>query len=87
MSMNNVIPGSLLSHDMMQTLRIEELEEENRELRAKLDNRPKLSPRDVEMVRRLGATTGLSHQELADIFGVNRATISRTLNHTYHKDV
>ncbi|MGW0245104.1 hypothetical protein ACWDYH_00540 [Nocardia goodfellowii] len=68
-----------------QAAHISNLEAELSELRRKTDNRKKLTPRDVGLIRRLGRTSGCTHQELADSFEVNRATISRILNGVYHK--
>ncbi|WP_280485411.1 hypothetical protein [Nocardia cyriacigeorgica] len=64
---------------------IASLEAQIAELKAKSDNRKKLSPRDVQLIRRFGNTTGMPHREIADAFEVNRATVSRILNGTYHK--
>ncbi|QIS16443.1 hypothetical protein [Nocardia arthritidis] len=83
----NYIPGSLLAEPAdIETLkrRISELERENTELRRKTDNRKKLSAREVELIRRLGGQ-GYPHRMLAESFDVNKATISRTINGTYHK--
>ncbi|MEU4709463.1 hypothetical protein AB0G00_23800 [Nocardia salmonicida] len=55
------------------------------DLEAKYDNRPKLSARDVALIRRFGSTTGMSNRELAKAFGVNERTIGRTLEGVYHK--
>lgn len=51
------------------------------------DNRPKLDPETVAEIRRFGRTAGLSNQELADMYSVNRSTISRIRRRIYHKDV
>ena len=64
-------------------LKIVELENQIDKL---TDNRPKLSARDVELIRRLKRNANASNQELAEAFGVNRATITRTINGTYHKN-
>ncbi|WP_280444039.1 helix-turn-helix domain-containing protein [Nocardia brasiliensis] len=87
MSFNNVIPGSLIGELTEMNARVAELERENTALRAKLDNRKKLTSRDVTLIRRFRLSAGLTHQELADTFDVNRATVSRILNGTYHKAV
>ncbi|WP_431941625.1 hypothetical protein [Nocardia grenadensis] len=51
------------------------------------DNRPKLTPRDVELIRRFRHTAGATVNDLAGAFGVNPRTIGRILDGTYHKDV
>lgn len=48
------------------------------------ENRPKLTKVNVEDIRAL-KRCGLSHQQIADVFDVNKSTITRTLNGTYHK--
>lgn len=66
---------------------VQRLQQENRELRAKLDNRKKLDEETVAEIRRFGRTAGLTDQELADMYSVNRSTISRIRRRIYHKDV
>ncbi|MFE7717542.1 hypothetical protein ACFU44_00700 [Nocardia rhizosphaerihabitans] len=65
---------------------IRELEAEKEELLQKLDNRPKLSDRDVQLIKRFFHTTGMSDRELADVFNVNPRTIGRIRTGEYHKD-
>ncbi|CRY79826.1 hypothetical protein SAMN05421776_11734 [Nocardia farcinica] len=65
---------------------IRNLSDENTRLKAKTDNRKKLSKRDVALIRRFAKTAGVTHQELADSFEVNRATISRIISGEYHKE-
>lgn len=64
---------------------ITRLEAENRELRRKLENRPKLSAAEATVIRRLARNAKATHQELADAFGVNRSTITRIINRFYYK--
>ena len=64
--------------------RIAELEAENAWLSAKLDNTKKLSPRDVRRMREMYRNGGYTQAELADIFDVNPATVSRTVRNIYH---
>lgn len=52
-------------------------------LRAKLDNSKKLSDRDVALMRRM-YQDGYKQHELADVFDVNPATVSRTVRGIYH---
>lgn len=65
---------------------IEKLETENRELRAKTDNRPRLTDIEVRQIRGL-AETGFTNAEIAHEYGVNPETVRRTINRTYHADV
>lgn len=65
---------------------VEALEGENQELRAKTDNRRKLSPQEVRLIRRL-AEEDKSNTEIAEIFDVNPETVRRTVLRAYHKDV
>jgi DNA-binding XRE family transcriptional regulator len=51
------------------------------------DNRPKLTDRDVQLIRRLHANAKASHSELARSFDVNPRTIGRIISGEYHKDV
>ncbi|ALA06484.1 helix-turn-helix DNA binding domain protein [Rhodococcus phage WC1] len=60
------------------------LKAEIRQLKAKFDNRPKLSPQDVRDIRLAHKRKEASTAELADMFGVNRATIYRTVIGAYH---
>lgn len=70
---------------------IDEIRCENRELRKRLaelsdkplDNRPKLSEREVRDIRD-AHRGGMSQQDLASNYGVNPATISRTVRGLYH---
>ncbi|ERB55299.1 hypothetical protein N806_29795 [Rhodococcus sp. P27] len=58
---------------------------ENKELRSKLyDNRKKLTPREVTTIRD-AYRSGFSQSELAEIYDVNPATISRTVRGIYHR--
>ncbi|ATL72368.1 hypothetical protein CRH09_35765 [Nocardia terpenica] len=89
--MNNVIPIKSFADSRTAAVlarkdaEIAALKRENEILKAKTDNRKKLSPWDVQLIRRFWSTAGLTHQDLAEMFEVNRSTISRILNGTYHK--
>ena len=48
-----------------------------------VDNRPKLTPKEVTVIRAM-ARHGLTHKAIADIYDVNPATISRTVRGQYH---
>ena len=48
------------------------------------ENKPKLTKVNVEDIRTL-KRCGLSNQQIADVFDVNRSTITRTLNGIYNK--
>lgn len=47
-------------------------------------NKKKLTPTDVQSIYHL-RRQGLSVKEIADIYDVNKSTISRTLKGVYHK--
>lgn len=47
-------------------------------------NRPKLTERDVRDIRAAHAG-GMRQADLADNYGVNRATVSRIIRREYHK--
>lgn len=64
--------------------RVEELEAENARLRAKFDNRKKLSPDDVRWMRRLYKSARATQAELADMYKVSGPTVSRTVRGIYH---
>jgi DNA-binding MarR family transcriptional regulator len=49
------------------------------------NNRRKLSGREVTDLRRLARTTGMSQRELAGVFDINPATVSRIVRGHYHK--
>lgn len=63
--------------------KIVELQEENAGLRRKLDNRKKLSKRDVTILRDM-YSSGYSQTAVADVFDVNPATVSRIVRNEYH---
>lgn len=65
--------------------RIAELEAENAELLAKLDNSKKLSYRDVQRMKAMYREGGYTQAELADIFDINPATVSRTVRGIYNR--
>jgi DNA-binding transcriptional regulator YiaG len=60
------------------------LDTEVRELRRKTDNRPKLTPTQVEQIRAEAATGQTTQRQLAAQYGVNAATVSRIVNRKYH---
>lgn len=60
------------------------LREENAQLKARrLDNRPKLGTKEVENIKDL-RRAGYKVAEIAEIYDVNKSTISRTLRGIYH---
>lgn len=60
------------------------LREENKSLRERrLDNRPKLNHKDVVNIKDL-RRAGYKVEEIAEIYDVNKSTISRTLRGIYH---
>ena len=63
----------------------ERLKKENDALKAKTDNRKKLTKKEAAEIRRLYRTTGYSQRELADVYDVHRATIGRIISRVYHK--
>jgi DNA-binding transcriptional regulator YiaG len=75
--------GELIAelHDVKS--RAAKLEEENGTLRAKTDNRKKLRPFEVHQIRKL-YSNGMSQAEIAAVYAVNPATISRTVRKVYH---
>lgn len=62
---------------------VRSLQKEIRELRSKLDNRKKLTPVEVAHIRELHRN-GYSQREIAEIFDINPATVSRTVRRIYH---
>lgn len=48
------------------------------------NNRPKLAESDVKTIRQL-KRDGMSVREIADIYDVNKSTISRIVRREYHK--
>ncbi|MFE2997957.1 helix-turn-helix domain-containing protein [Nocardia sp. NPDC059246] len=87
MSFYNSFPETVSVQDRISAMDavIAKLDAEVNTLKRKTDNRKKLSPREVELIRRL-ASQGFSHRTLADSFDVNKSTVSRTVNNTYHKE-
>ena len=65
---------------------LEENERLIKELEQKpvMDNRPKLTEADVKTIRGL-KRGGMSVREIADIYDVNKSTISRIVRGEYHK--
>lgn len=66
---------------------IEKLEDENRDLRGKTNNRPKLTEQEVREIRAYAESGMFSFQEIADYYGINPETVRRTVNRTYHASV
>ncbi len=91
--------NSLLEHLSAINDLVEDVIRENVELKKKVDqmtgvfgqkmfgntNRKKLTPRDVAGIRSLKRSQGLSNKELADIYDINPATVSRIVLGQYHK--
>ena len=75
--------GELIAELHEVRTRVAELVEENDGLRAKTDNRKKLRPFEVFQIRKLYAN-GMSQAEIAAVYAVNPATISRTVRKVYH---
>lgn len=65
---------------------VETLEQEIKDLRKKTDNRKKLDQRDAQRIRRLYETRDLTQQDLAEMFDVNDATISRIVRGKYYPE-
>lgn len=68
-------------------LEIEQLTRENRQLKqrpVRADNRKKLTGREVTEIRRLTRTTGMTQREIAGIYDINPATVSRIVRGIYH---
>ena len=71
---------------------IDDLVKERDELRKQLEaykeernNRKKLSQREVTEIRHLARASDMTQHDIADVFAVNPATISRILRGIYHK--
>lgn len=54
---------------------------------APADNSKKLTPGDVRRLREEYRTTGMTQRELAEIWDLNRATVSRIVRGIYHPRV
>lgn len=54
------------------------------EAKPPVSNQKKLTRREADRIRDL-KRNGLTHQAIADIFDVNRSTITRIINRTYWK--
>ncbi|RYH53153.1 MAG: helix-turn-helix domain-containing protein [Alcaligenaceae bacterium] len=67
------------------TKTVRDLTAQIRYAQAKADNRKKLTAVEVAEIRRMYRNTGFSQREIADIYDVNPATISRTVRGIYHK--
>lgn len=68
---------AILKENELLRKRVEELE------RQPGDNRPKLTPLEVNDIRD-AYRMGMKQRDLADNYGVNPATISRTVRGIYH---
>lgn len=75
----------LLNTNIELTRTVKELTAQIRYAQAKADNRKKLTAVEVAEIRRMYRNTGFSQREIADIYDVNPATISRTVRGIYHK--
>lgn len=74
----------LLKEIVTMTLELNQLREENKRLKARpLDNKSKLTDREVSDIR-AAFRGGMRQKDLADNYGVNPATISRTVRGFYH---
>lgn len=65
---------------------VESLESRVRLLEKKTDNRKKLDYRDAQRIRKLYQTMDFTQAELAEMFDVNDATISRIVNGKYYPE-
>lgn len=68
---------ALLTENAALKARVSELEARS------LDNRPKLSDQDVKDIRS-AYRSGMTQSDLAESYGLNPATISRTVRGIYH---
>lgn len=79
---------SLLGHLSALNDLVQDVIRENVELKRKLEersnNRRKLSEPDVRRIREL-FRSGMTRNELAESFDVNKSTISRLLRNHYHR--
>lgn len=66
---------------------VEALEYKVRELTQKTDNRKKLSAGEVNLMRRMWVDGDRTQTELADIFAINRATVSRIVRGEYFAEL
>lgn len=64
---------------------ITNLRQENAKLRGERSNRKKLSPREVSGIRSLWTRSGMSQRQIADVYDVNPATVSRIVRNIYWK--
>lgn len=65
---------------------LEEKERTISQLKAKGDNRKKLSPIEARRIRSMHSTGNYSQRELADSFDVNPVTVSRIIRGSYYAD-
>lgn len=66
---------------------VEALEHKVKELTQKTDNTKKLTPGEVNLMRRMHGDRSMTTRELADIFAVNKGTVSRILRGEYYAEV
>ena len=66
---------------------VEALEEEIQKLRARTNNRKKLTVPEVKRMRQLFERGDWSVTDLAEAFMVNRSTAYRIINRDYYKNV
>lgn len=64
-----------------------ELSVEVQRIPSRVDNSPKLTSADVRRMRDEYRRTSMSQRELADVYDVNPATVSRIVRGKYHADV
>jgi len=65
---------------------IETLERENKVLRRKTDNSRRLDIKDARRIRQMYAGGRWKQRELADVFDVNKGTISRIVRGEYYPE-
>ncbi|WP_030095330.1 helix-turn-helix domain-containing protein [Mycobacteroides chelonae] len=76
----------------MSLLELTELKAENARLRGELDalkkpnNRKKLTVGEVNFIRLMYRNRGFNQREIADIYDINPATVSRIVRRIYHKE-
>lgn len=82
-STSDAVEQLLLAANTLE-LRIRELEDENRRLKAGPLNQKKLSDREVALLREMYRTGECNQADLARSFDINRATVSRIVRGIYH---
>ena len=81
-----IAPLHVMTHSEI-TEYVESLEYQIKEMTQKLNNSKKLSAGEVNLMRRMWNDGGRTQRELADIFAVNRATVSRIVRGEYYASV